>query len=139
MSHLCTDKNNPSMPQPINAKNFDAVVLNSSLPVVVDVWADWCGPCKMIAPHFAAAEEELKGKARFVKLDADKNQKLVRKYKVMGIPTLLFFKDGQLVDRSTGVTTKAAIVRRVKPLLANEDQEGMKTGFNWKFWEYFGK
>ena len=123
----------------VNSKNFETVVLNHSQPVVVDVWADWCGPCKMLAPQFAAAEEELKGKVRFAKLDADKNQKLVRKYKIMGIPTLLFFKDGQLVDRSTGLTTKAAIVRQTKRLLDAEDKGGSKQGFNWKFWEYFGK
>ncbi|MCB0622201.1 MAG: thioredoxin family protein, partial [Saprospiraceae bacterium] len=62
-----------------------------------------------------------------------------RKFKIMSIPTLLFFKDGKLVDHMTGVTTKAAIVRRVKPLLKAEDQEGVKTGFNWRFWEYLGK
>ncbi|MCB9283131.1 MAG: thioredoxin [Lewinellaceae bacterium] len=127
------------MPQHINSKNFDTLVLNSTLPVVVDVWADWCGPCKMITPHFAAAEEELKGKVRFVKLDADKNQKLVRKYKVMGIPTLLFFKDGELVDRSTGVIMKAGILKRANQLLNPEDRAARKSGFNWKFWEAFSK
>ena len=123
------------MPHKVSTKNFPSAVLNSPLPVVVDVWADWCGPCKMLAPQFGAAERELEGKARFVKLDADKNQKLVRKYKVMGLPTLLFFKDGQLVDRTTGVVSKSAILKRVKPLLSEEDQEEIKTGFNWKFWE----
>jgi thioredoxin len=103
--------------------------------VVVDVWASWCGPCKMLAPQFQAAAEELEGKARFAKLDADKNQKLVRKYKVMGLPTLLFFQDGKLVDRVSGVQTKTAILKRVKPLLSSEDQEGIKTGFNWRFWK----
>lgn len=119
----------------VTSKNFKAIVLDQEKPVVVDVWADWCGPCKMLAPQFSAAAEALKGKARFVKLDADKNQKLVRKYQVMGLPTLLFFKDGQLVDRSTGITSKNAILKRVKPLLSAEDQEEVKTGFNWRFWE----
>ena len=123
------------MPQQINSKNFRTAVLNHSQPVVVDVWADWCGPCKMLAPQFAAAANDLEGKARFVKLDADKNQKLVRQYKVMGLPTLLFFKDGQLVDRITGVTSKTSILKRVKPLLSEEDQNELKTGFNWRFWE----
>ena len=123
------------MPRQINSKAFHAAVLNSSQPVVVDVWADWCGPCKMLAPQFAAAERELEGKARFVKLDADKNQKLVRKYKVMGLPTLLFFKDGELVDRTTGVVSKSTILKRVKPLLSEEDQAEVKTGFKWRFWE----
>lgn len=127
------------MPLQVNSKNFEAIVLNGALPVVVDVWADWCGPCKMIAPHFAAAEEELKGQVRFVKLDADKNEKLVRKYKVMGIPTLLYFKDGELVKRSTGVTTKSSIVKTAKSLLEDGNKDGQKRGFNWKFWEYFSK
>jgi thioredoxin len=119
----------------VTSKNFKTAVLGSSKPVVVDVWADWCGPCKMLAPQFEAAAEELKGKARFVKIDADKNQKIVRKYGVRGLPSLLYFKDGQLVDRSTGVTTKNSIIRKVKPLLNEEDRTEMKTGFNWKFWK----
>ena len=109
--------------------------MNSSLPVVVDVWADWCGPCKMIAPHFAAAEEELKDKVRFFKLDADKNEKLVRKYKIMGIPTLLFFKDGQLADRSSGMMTKAAILKRANLLLDPESRAAGNPGFIRKVWE----
>ncbi len=118
----------------VSSKNFKTAVLNSSKPVVVDVWADWCGPCKMLAPQFEAAAEELKGKARFVKIDADRNQKIVRKYGVRGLPSLLYFKDGQLVDRSTGVTTKNSILRKVKPFLSEEDRAEMKSGFNWKFW-----
>ena len=103
-------------------------------PVVVDVWADWCGPCKMLAPQFKAAAEDLEGKARFVKLDADRNKKLAKKYRVMSLPTLLFLKDGQLVDRVSGVVTKTSIVRKVKPLLNASDQKELKKGFNWKFW-----
>jgi len=125
------------MPQHINTKTFDTLVINSAKPVVIDVWADWCGPCKMIAPHFAEAERELQGKVRFVKLDADKNQKLLRKYQIMGIPTLLFFKDGRLVDRSTGMVTKAAIVRRAKSLIASENEETGQSGFFRKFLERF--
>lgn len=123
------------MPQSVTSKNFKTAVLKQSKPVAVDVWASWCGPCHMLAPNFGAASEELKGKARFVKLDADKNQKIVRKYKVKGLPTILFFKDGQLVDRVSGVQSKNAILKRVKPLLPPEEQEQVKTGFNWKFWK----
>jgi len=119
----------------VTSQNFKAAVLNQSKPVVVDVWASWGGPCRMLAPHFGAASEEVKGKARFVKLDADKNQKIVRKYKVMGLPTLLFFKDGELVGRVSGVQTKNAILKQVKPLLSPEDQQEVKTGFNWRFWK----
>ncbi|MCB0643286.1 MAG: thioredoxin [Phaeodactylibacter sp.] len=123
------------MAQRINQKDFDRVVLRHDKPVVVDVWADWCGPCKMLAPQFQAASEDLEGKARFVKLDADRNQKLVKKYRVMSLPTLLFFKDGQLVDRVSGVVMKNAIVRKVKPLLNEEDEKEMSKGLNWKFWK----
>lgn len=123
------------MPRNVTSKNFKSAVLNHKGPVVVDVWASWCGPCKMLAPQFAAAAEELEGKARFVKVDADKNQKIVKKYRVMGLPTLLFFNDGELVSRSSGVMSKTAILKRVKPLLNEEDQKAMKTGFNWRFWE----
>jgi thioredoxin 1 len=119
----------------VTSKNFKAAVLNHAKPVVVDVWADWCGPCRMMAPNFHAAADELEGKVRFVKVDADKNQKLVRKYQVRGLPTLLFFKDGELVDRVSGVMSKTAILKRVKPLLDEEDQKELKTGFNWKFWQ----
>lgn len=122
----------------VSAKNFVGAVIShsSTKPVVVDVWADWCGPCKMLAPNFQAAAKELEGKARFVKLDADKNQKLVRKYKVMSLPTILFFKDGEIVDRKSGVMTKNAIIKRVKPYLSEEDKtEVSGDGFKWKFWE----
>lgn len=123
------------MPRNITQKNFQTAVLNYDKPVIVDVWADWCGPCRMLAPQFAAAEKELEGKARFVKLDADKNKKLSRKYKVMSLPSILYFKDGQLVDRSSGVVTKNNIINRVKPLLNEEDRESLKGGFKWQFWK----
>lgn len=122
------------MPRQINKKNFRAAVLRHDKPVVVDVWADWCGPCHALAPQFAAAADALEGKARFVKLDADKNQKIVKQYKVRSLPTLLYFKDGELVDRSSGVTSKSSILRRVKPLLSEEDQAEVKAGRWWKFW-----
>ena len=123
------------MPRSVTNKNFQVSVLKHSKPVVVDVWADWCGPCKMLTPQFAAAEKTLEGKARFVKLDADKNKKLSKKYKVMALPTILYFKDGKLVDRTSGLVTKNSIVNRVKPLLSDEDRKDLKSGFNWKFWK----
>ena len=123
------------MARSINQKKFQTAVLRHDQPVVVDVWADWCGPCHMLAPQFEAAAKALEGKARFLKLDADKNQKIVRKYKVMALPTILYFKDGELVDRSSGVVSKNAILKKVKPLLPEEEQAEVKTGFKWKFWE----
>lgn len=123
------------MPRSVNRKNFDVTVLKHDQPVVVDVWAAWCGPCKILAPEFAAAEKTLEGKARFVKLDADKNQKLARKYNVMALPSLLYFRDGKLVDRSTGVVSQTNIVKKVKSWLNEEDRKEIKGGFNWRFWE----
>jgi len=123
------------MARPITKKNFKAAVLNYDKPVVVDVWADWCGPCHMLAPNFKAAEEALDGKARFVKLDAEKNQSLTRKYQVRSLPTLLYFKDGKLVDRTSGVVGKGAIINKLKPLLSEEDRAELSTGKWWKFWE----
>lgn len=122
------------MAKPVTKKTFTPLVLKSSKPVVVDVWADWCGPCHMLAPTFKAAEETLDGKARFVKLDAEKNQSLVKKYKVRNLPTLLYFKDGELVDRSIGVVSKGAIINRLRPLLNAEDRETLKVKPWWKFW-----
>jgi len=89
----------------------------------------------MLAPQFSAAEKALEGKARFVKLDADKNKKLTKKYKVMALPSLLYFKDGQLVDRSSGVVSQSNIVKRLKSLLSEDDRKDLKKGFNWRFWE----
>ncbi|MCB0670224.1 MAG: thioredoxin [Saprospiraceae bacterium] len=123
------------MPRIVNKKNFDLAVLKHDQPVIVDVWADWCGPCKMLAPEFTAAEKALEGKARFVKLDADKNRKITKKYNVMALPSLLYFNDGKLVDRSSGVVSKDHIVKRVKPLLNEEDRKQLKGGFSWRFWE----
>jgi thioredoxin len=122
------------MARPVTKKNFNVSVLKHDKPVVVDVWADWCGPCHALAPNFAAAEKELAGKARFVKLDAEKNQSLVKKYQVRNLPTLLFFKDGELVDRNIGVVGKAGIIRKVKPLLNAEDRVDESAKPWWKFW-----
>jgi thioredoxin len=122
------------MPRPVTKKNFLPLVLKSDVPVVVDVWADWCGPCHMLAPTFEAAEKSLENKARFVKLDAEKNQSLVKKYKVRNLPTLLYFKDGELVDRSIGVVSKSAIINKIKPFLKAEDRSTMAVKKWWKFW-----
>jgi len=121
----------------ININNFESEVLKSEQPVVVDVWAPWCGPCKMMEPHFKEAAEQYAGKARFVKLNADKNQEIARRYKVMGIPTLLFFSHGFLVDRKTGVQKAGAISKRVETLLsysADDAEKNEFTGiFRWPF------
>lgn len=119
----------------VNQKNFDALVLQHDQPVVVDVWADWCGPCKMLAPNFAAAAKTLEGQARFVKLDADKNQKLMKKYRVMSLPTVLIFQDGQEVARQSGVMQASTIVKQVNAFITTPAGEpsGVARPW-WKFW-----
>ncbi len=116
------------MPRQVNRKTFRPLVLNAETPVVVDVWADWCGPCHALSPNFAAAAEEAGDNARFVKLDAEKNQKLVKQYQVRSLPTILYFKDGEVVDRSTGVVSKGAILKRLRPLLPEDAQAEVKGG-----------
>ncbi|HKK75542.1 MAG TPA: thioredoxin [Saprospiraceae bacterium] len=122
------------MARPVNKKTFLPLVLKSDKPVIVDVWADWCGPCHVLAPNFAAAEDILEGKVRFLKLDAEKNQKLVKKYQVRSLPTLLIFNEGEVVERSVGVITKGAIVNKLKPYLKEAELADLPARKWWQFW-----
>ncbi len=125
------------MVQEINAAVFESDVLAAAQPVVVDVWAPWCGPCRMQGPIFEEAAQQFGDEARFVKLNADDNQELVRQYKVMGIPTMLFFRHGRLVERKTGVQSADAIAKRLSALLTMTPEQAEKqeiTGlFRWPF------
>jgi thioredoxin len=125
------------MIQDVNADIFDNDVLGAEKPVVVDVWAPWCGPCKVQAPIFKEAAQQFADEALFVKLNADDNQALVQQYKVMGIPTMLFFRHGRLVERKTGVQSVEAIAKRLEPLLTMTPEQAEKqeiTGlFRWPF------
>ncbi len=89
--------------------NFDAEVLKSSTPVLVDFWAEWCGPCKMIAPVLDELAGEYAGKVKIGKLNIDNCPELAGKYNVRAIPTLLIFKNGQVVEQMVGMKNKGAL------------------------------
>ncbi|SEQ50184.1 thioredoxin [Faunimonas pinastri] len=94
--------------------DFQTNVLGSSEPVLVDFWAEWCGPCKMIAPHLEEIANELQGKVKIVKLNVDENQQTAAKYGVRSIPTLIMFKDGQAVDMKVGAGPKSELQKWVQ-------------------------
>jgi len=99
--------------------NFDQEVLKSDIPVLVDFWAPWCGPCRMVSPLVDELAEELTGKLKVVKVNTDENQEIAVKYGIRSIPTLGIFKDGNIVDGVIGAVPKQTIKERVLPHLNN--------------------
>lgn len=100
----------------IDEANFDQEVVKSPHPVVVDFWAEWCGPCKMIAPILDEIAKEKAGAVKVAKVNVDDNHSLSARYNIRAIPTLLFFKDGQLRDQVTGMTSKKDLLNRLEAL-----------------------
>ena len=97
----------------VGDQNFEAEVLNSPVPVLVDFWAAWCAPCRMLAPVVEAIAENMKVRRRIVKLNVDENTLTSGKYNIKGIPTLLLFKDGVVKEQIVGNTTKGAISKMI--------------------------
>ncbi|MFG1401137.1 thioredoxin [Xanthobacter sp. V2C-8] len=95
----------------VTDQNFETDVLKSGAPVIVDFWAEWCGPCRMVAPILEEVSGELGEKVRIVKLNVDENPQTASKYGIMSIPTLLMFKDGKIASRQVGAAPKAKLVQ----------------------------
>ena len=100
----------------LDESNFDREVTQDGKPVIVDFWAEWCGPCKMIAPLLDEIAREKADAVKVAKVNVDENQSLSLKYNIRAIPALLFFKNGQLRDQVTGVTSKKDLLNRIEAL-----------------------
>ncbi|TVQ14707.1 MAG: thioredoxin [Bacteroidetes bacterium] len=97
--------------------NFEELVLKSDKPVLVDFWAEWCGPCRMVAPIVNEISVEYEGKAVVGKLDVDSNPEVAQKYGIRNIPTILFFKNGEIADKQVGAVPKSMLTSKIENLL----------------------
>ena len=102
--------------------NFQKEVLENSQPVLVDFWADWCGPCHMVAPAIEELAADFEGRAKVGKLDVDANGKIAGQYGIRSIPAILLFKDGQVVDQVIGVAPKSELTNKLNGLIQNGEK-----------------
>ena len=103
---------------PLNQQTFDRFTGSNDLPVVVDFWAGWCGPCQMMAPHFANAAQALKGRMLFAKVDTEAEQAIAARYQIRSIPTLIVFRHGREAGRVAGAMSAAQLQQWLQPYLA---------------------
>ena len=101
----------------ITDANFEELVINSDKPVIVDFWAEWCGPCRMVGPLVVEIGEEYMDQATVGKLDVDSNPGVAQKYGIRNIPTILFFKAGEVKDKQVGACAKSVLVNKLEALL----------------------
>lgn len=104
-------------PQPVSDADFVSTVLESDQPVLVDFWADWCGPCKMIAPVVDELADEYEGRFAFAKLDVDANPQTAMQFGIRSIPALLLFKDGKVAENVIGAVPKAVLKKKIDKVL----------------------
>jgi thioredoxin 1 len=101
----------------ITDSNFEELVLNSKQPVLIDFWAEWCGPCRIVAPYVEQLAAEYEGRAVIGKVDVEQCPDITGKYGIRNIPTLLYFKDGKVVDKQVGAANKAILASKLEILL----------------------
>ena len=99
----------------LTKENFEQEVEKSTIPVLVDFWAEWCGPCRVVGPIVDQLSEELKGKLKVAKINVDDNQELAAQFNVMSIPTLIVFKGGKAVDQLVGAMPKDQLLKKINP------------------------
>ncbi len=108
----------------VNDANFESEVIQSDLPVLVDFWAPWCGPCRMVAPTVEALAEKYAGRLKVGKLNVDESPVTAGRYGIRGIPTLMVFKGGEMVDQVVGVIPQSALEDKIKWHLKGEGSDG---------------